>query len=54
MTWPWLLFPAHAGVIPVNGFPLVLSLPIPRPRGGDPIDYSWRILQDGYSPPTRG
>ena len=54
MMWPWLLFPAHAGVILSGSHNPRTCRAIPRPRGGDPAIAC--IVEDGlgYSPPTRG
>ena len=48
------LFPAYAGVIPMEYLDVILSIAFPRIRGGDPgVTIDWG---DGsaFSPHTRG
>ena len=48
------LFPAHAGVIPVQNQENQNCKTLPRPRGGNPPWKVARPLPDNSSPPTRG
>ena len=49
-----VLFPAHAGVIRVNGEAKAADLTIPRTRGGDPPAKLLQPNHQFYSPHTRG
>ena len=48
------LFPAHAGVIPMDQFFSWEMLAFPRTRGGDPKNILILQIQQGFSPHTRG
>ena len=49
-----LLFPAHAGVIPIGVVGLLILCTFPRTRGGDPKKIAKRDTITGFSPHTRG
>lgn len=49
----FLLFPAHAGVIPGHTVSLPGLCAIPRTRGGDPGTHILLSVLGGYSPHTR-
>ena len=48
------LFPAYAGVIPLEGYSVDGVKPFPRIRGGDPADQSAQEAASSFSPHTRG
>ena len=48
------LFPAYAGVIPVNRISRKYRESFPRIRGGDPLFNRLCNLSLGFSPHTRG
>ena len=59
LKWPMLwdlfsLFPAHAGVIPLDNSLQLCFNPFPRTRGGDPELQEWLESKDCFSPHTRG
>ena len=59
LKWPMLwdlfsLFPAYAGVIPLDHLLHFDFSTFPRIRGGDPDIVSCCILRRGFSPHTRG
>ena len=49
-----LLFPAHAGVIPIAAANDPASISVPRTRGGDPKIESLQQQINACSPHTRG
>ena len=49
-----MLFPAHAGVIPLLVCVVMAYTTFPRTRGGDPSRRFLDVLQNGFSPHTRG
>ena len=59
LKWPMLwdlfsLFPAHAGVIPVQIPEYLGGGTFPRTRGGDPKGYRDGKEEGDFSPHTRG
>ena len=48
------VFPACAGVIPVDDFASLYGLGFPRMRGGDPNESNGWELVDLFSPHARG
>ena len=59
LKWPMLwdlfsLFPAHAGVIPIQSAVYLFLPPFPRTRGGDPMGERVSDLEEHFSPHTRG
>ena len=50
----WVLFPAHAGVIPAVRCCRAGKTAFPRTRGGDPKEFRAKIDQYDFSPHTRG
>lgn len=48
------LFPAHAGVIPVDSQSQVKGKSFPRIRGGDPLRCDADLTDEHFSPHTRG
>ena len=53
--WDFLsLFPAHAGVILGTSEPYDIYISFPRTRGGDPYGPAYSIINDNFSPHTRG
>ena len=49
-----MLFPAHAGVIPLTVYFIMAAPTFPRPRGGDPTCPLLTVWVTAFSPPTRG
>ena len=49
-----LLFPAHAGVIPLKDMKAKAGEPFPRTRGGDPRMAASMTWPKAFSPHTRG
>ena len=55
MLWDlFSLFPAYAGVIPIQSAVYLFLPPFPRIRGGDPIGLLFDIPCSFFSPHTRG
>ena len=50
----WVLFPAHAGVIPMAQKHFHEPDAFPRTRGGDPISKGEMLDKWRFSPHTRG
>lgn len=48
------IFPADAGVNPVNDFVSIITLDIPRGCGGEPKWQEYKDLEEQYSPQVRG
>ena len=48
------LFPACAGVIPIDCPSPAFVHTFPRMRGGDPLRSKRMVLMDGFSPHARG
>ena len=48
------LFPAYAGVIPINQLRQAFAVPFPRICGGDPLTLNYKDMQDFFSPHMRG
>ena len=48
------LFPAYAGVIPLEGYSVDGVKPFPRIRGGDPNTAKTYANMEFFSPHTRG
>ena len=49
-----MLFPAHAGVIPVGNYDTGEYSTFPRTRGGDPVIVNKHADAVDFSPHTRG
>ena len=59
LKWPMLwdlfsLFPAHAGVIPLDSWHYGDNYAFPRTRGGDPHSLMPPLIGFAFSPHTRG
>ena len=59
LKWPMLwdlfsLFPAYAGVIPWEEYPMRYDITFPRIRGGDPQSVAGSSGNIDFSPHTRG
>ena len=48
------LFPAYAGVIPIQAINTASFIPFPRIRGGDPMSKRNKDIALDFSPHTRG
>lgn len=51
---PYIVFPAHAGVIPDEYIYVVRGACFSRTRGGDPTTYAIMMITERFFPHTRG